>query len=184
MTLAVDRIESTAAERANLLLFAALAGCVSLTARGPNSWRAIALTVGVGASALLAPNDRDQRAPLRVCVTALAVGIAAFAIVRTRSVYLPGVATLAGGAGSLVGAVAEEFFFRRLVYDGLARWGAPIAIIGAALAFAAVHVPVYGFAVLPIDITAGLILGWQRWSTGTVTVPALTHVAANLLVIV
>lgn len=181
MTLAASRVERSVPAREELLLLAALAGCVSLTARGPLSWRALALTFGVGAAAALAPADRKERAPLRICVSAFVLGAGAFLIVRTRSVYLPSVATLAAGAGSLAGAVAEEIFFRRLVYNALARWGAGVAIVGAALAFAAVHVPVYGFAVLPIDITAGLILGWQRRATGTVTVPALTHIVANLL---
>ena len=183
MTLAVDAAPN-ARVRSAWLLVAAAAGCVSLTVRGGSSWRAIWITVGVALAASLAPTHRDTVAPLRSCVFALALGISAFVIVRAQSLSLPQVATLLGGAGSLVGAVAEEIFFRRLVYDALTRWGAPVAIVGAALAFAAVHVPTYGFAVLPIDVTAGLVLGWQRWATGTVTVPALTHVAANVLMIV
>jgi hypothetical protein len=42
-------------------------------------------------------------------------------------------------------------------------------------------VPLYGIAVLPVDLGAGLLLGWQRWATGTWTVPAVTHAAANVL---
>ena len=88
------------------------------------------------------------------------------------------------GAGA-VGAVAEEAFFRRLVYGWLASWGASwgavAAICGSALAFAAIHVPVYGLAVLPIDIAAGLLLGWQRWVTGGWSASGITHVAANLI---
>jgi hypothetical protein len=33
---------------------------------------------------------------------------------------------------------------------------------------------------MPIDFAAGLVLGWQRWATGTWTAPAATHVFANL----
>jgi len=47
--------------------------------------------------------------------------------------------------------------------------------------FAAIHVPVYGFAVLPIDTAAGLLLGWQRWTTGGWSAPGVTHMAANLI---
>ena len=50
-----------------------------------------------------------------------------------------------------------------------------------ALAFAAIHVPVYGLAVLPIDTAAGLLLGWQRWVTGGWSASGITHVAANLI---
>jgi membrane protease YdiL (CAAX protease family) len=85
-------------------------------------------------------------------------------------------------AASVVAAVAEEMFFRRLVYGWLAAtWGAAVAICGSAVAFAAIHVPVYGFAVLPIDTAAGLLLGWQRWMTGGWSASGLTHVAANLI---
>ena len=82
---------------------------------------------------------------------------------------------------SVVAAVAEEMFFRRLVFGWLATWGPAVAICGSALAFAAVHVPVYGLAVLPIDAAAGALLGWQRWITGGWSASGLTHVAANLI---
>ena len=68
---------------------------------------------------------------------------------------------------SVLAAVAEEALFRRVAYGWLARWGVPVAIVGS--------------AVLPVDLGAGLLLGWQRWATGTWTVPAVTHAAANVL---
>jgi hypothetical protein len=37
---------------------------------------------------------------------------------------------------------------------------------------------------LPIDLAAGAVLGWQRWATGSWAVPAVTHVVANLLMVV
>ena len=80
-------------------------------------------------------------------------------------------------------AVAEEAFFRRFVYDALLPGGAALAVGGSALLFALVHVTVYGAWVLPIDVTAGLVLSWQRWATGSWKVPALTHALANLLVV-
>jgi hypothetical protein len=46
-----------------------------------------------------------------------------------------------------------------------------------------VHVTVYGAWVLPIDVAAGAILSWQRWATGSWAVPAITHVVANVLVV-
>ena len=180
MTLAAPRIESRAWTRDHLLLLAAVAGCVSLTARGV-SWRASIITVAVGAAALLAPAISEPRASFRTCVHATALGVGAFLFVRVRLVTLPYAGTMAAGVATVVAAVAEEVFFRRLVYDALSRWGATVAVFGAALAFAAIHIPGYGFKVLPIDIAAGLLLGWQRRITGTVAVPALTHVAANVL---
>ncbi len=84
---------------------------------------------------------------------------------------------------ALLAAVAEEALFRRVAYGGLERWGTTAAVIGSALLFALVHVPLYGTAALPLDLGAGLLLSWQRWASGTWTVPAATHAAANLLAV-
>ena len=45
------------------------------------------------------------------------------------------------------------------------------------------HVPLYGVAAFPVDLGAGLLLSWQRWASGTWTVPAATHTAANVLAV-
>ncbi len=114
---------------------------------------------------------------------ALALGVAAFAVGR-----LLGAGPMFDAAPAVtplllngLAAVAEEAFFRRLLYGLLSPWGRDVALIGSAVAFAAVHVTVWGPAVLPLDLTAGLILSWQRAATGRWTVPAATHVAANVL---
>jgi membrane protease YdiL (CAAX protease family) len=113
-----------------------------------------------------------------------ALGMAAFALGRLLST---GAARPAPMALALVlntlAAVAEEAFFRRLVYGTLLRAGTAAAVIGSAVAFAAVHVTVYGPWVLPLDLAAGLVLSWQRWASGSWHVPAVTHVVANLLVV-
>jgi membrane protease YdiL (CAAX protease family) len=126
------------------------------------------------------PGD-DRRAPLAL---ALGAGLLAFVLGRVL-----------GGGRSLVphhfgyvalvilAAVAEEVFFRRFVYAVLRPGGAALAVGGSAALFAVAHVTVYGWWVLPLDLAAGLVLAWQRWASGTWTVPAITHVAANLLVI-
>jgi membrane protease YdiL (CAAX protease family) len=84
---------------------------------------------------------------------------------------------------SLLAAVAEEALFRRLAYARLERFGAAVAVVGSALLFGLVHVPAYGLSALPVDVGAGLLFGWQRWASGTWTVPAATHAAANALVV-
>jgi hypothetical protein len=80
-------------------------------------------------------------------------------------------------------AVAEEAFFRRLVYGLLEPHGTAVAVAGSAACFAAVHFTVWGAAVLPLDLAAGLFLSWQRAVTGRWSVPAVTHVAANVLAV-
>jgi len=85
---------------------------------------------------------------------------------------------------ALLAAVAEEALFRRAAYGALERHGAAVAVGVTALAFALIHVPLYGWAVLPVDLGAGLLLSWQRWASGTWTVPAATHAVANLVMTV
>ena len=63
-------------------------------------------------------------------------------------------------------AVAEEAFFRRFAYGLAAARGPAVAVVASAAVFAAVHVTVWGWAVLPLDLAAGLVLGWQRWASG------------------
>jgi membrane protease YdiL (CAAX protease family) len=172
-------------------------GLVALASRVPSTW-AVLVTAGVGAVGLLAPvpSPRPVRdthpASAANWLAAVALGLAAMLLaarlpglmgLRPHGAerLVAGAAPAAIGAG-VVAAVAEEIFFRRLVYGWLASsWGAAVAICGSAVAFAAIHVPVYGFAVLPIDTAAGLLLGWQRWMTGGWSASGLTHVAANLI---
>jgi membrane protease YdiL (CAAX protease family) len=78
-------------------------------------------------------------------------------------------------------AVSEEALFRRLLYGRLERFGAPIAIAATAVAFAAIHLPLYGVVALPLDLGAGVLFSWQRFASGSWTAPATTHVAANVL---
>ena len=83
----------------------------------------------------------------------------------------------------MLAAVGEEALFRRFLYDRLARWGPALAVGVTAVAFAAIHVPAYGWAAAPVDLGAGLLLGWQRWASGTWLAPAATHAFANLLAV-
>ena len=78
-------------------------------------------------------------------------------------------------------AVSEEALFRRLLYGKLEHFGAPAAIGVTAVAFAAIHLPLYGVVSLPLDLGAGLLFSWQRFESGSWAAPAATHVAANVL---
>jgi membrane protease YdiL (CAAX protease family) len=123
-----------------------------------------------------APRARETLGPL-------AVGLTAFVLVRAvggglRLPVGPRYAT-----AIVLAPIAEELFFRRFVYGVLRPGGVALAIGGSTVLFAVAHVTVYGWWVLPLDLAAGLILGWQRWASGTWMVPAATHVAANLLIV-
>ena len=176
----------------------AVAGCVALLARpaflpagiDPTA-RLVTLFVVLGLVGALWPVPAG-RLPLpawRVAATALVLGCAAFVVGR---VAMGGPGAEAWAAPLLVrslvlnslAAVAEEAFFRRLVYGLLERWGPAAAVAGSAAAFAVVHVTVWGWWVLPLDLAAGLLLSWQRATSGRWTVPAATHVLANVLALV
>lgn len=94
-------------------------------------------------------------------------------------------------AGSLLGwaavvsvvALAEEVFLRGTLFatvasatSGSTWW--PIMI--TAVAFAVLHVPLYGWGALPLDLAVGVWLGVLRSLTGTVSAPAAAHVVADL----
>jgi membrane protease YdiL (CAAX protease family) len=139
----------------------------------------LAGAIGGVAGATGAPRPLT-RPSLRWPVVVL-VGCAAFACARAIGAVHPGPIWWPAAAAGVIAAVAEEAFFRRLVYGALAAFGPAAAIIGAALLFAAVHAPAYGVGILLIDFAAGIVLGWQRWASGGWSAPAVTHVVANLL---
>jgi len=181
--------------RATVLVVAA--GCALLAARPalvPGRGDPTAVLVGIfvvllaagGLWPLTQPTGRTapRAAGLMAAGPVLAVGLAAFGVGRLVShgaAPLPFTGTVV--ALNTLAAVAEEAFFRRLVYGTLAHHGPVLAGLGSAVLFAAVHVTVYGAWVLPLDLAAGLVLSWQRWATGSWTVPAVTHAVANLLVV-
>jgi len=78
-------------------------------------------------------------------------------------------------------AGAEEAFLRGALFDAVQRrWNVHAAVVVAAVAFAALHVPLYGWHVLPLDLAVGLVLGAARLAAGTWTAPAIAHISADL----
>jgi membrane protease YdiL (CAAX protease family) len=181
---------AVAAPRVAVLVVAA--GCALLTARplllgvagaGPAPVLTV-LFLALLAVSLLWPATAGSR-PGAPIPPVLALGIGAFVVGRlltAGSPPAPPATALVVGLNTLA-AVAEEAFFRRLVYGALLAGGPALALTGSAVLFAAVHVTVYGLWVLPLDLAAGVLLGWQRRATGSWAVPAVTHAVANLLVV-
>ena len=175
-------------------VLAVAAGCGVLTARpllvglagaGPGPVL-VSLFLALLAVGLLWPASGEARAAGRA-VPVLLLGLGAFALGRVLAAGSPAPAappaTAFVVAVNMLAAVAEEAFFRRLVYGALLAGGPTAALVGSSVLFAAVHVTVYGLWVLPLDLAAGLLLGWQRQATGSWLVPAVTHAFANLLVV-
>lgn len=158
-------------------------GCLALTVRPLATMIGLVVVLVVGAMGVLAPLPPREEEPPGIArwLAVVLLGVATFAIARAVATSASAPATLSAITATVLAAVAEETFFRRLVYGWLARWGLAIAIGGAAVTFAAVHIPGYGGYVLPLNLAAGILFGWQRWATGGWLAPALTHAAANLL---
>jgi membrane protease YdiL (CAAX protease family) len=78
-------------------------------------------------------------------------------------------------------AVVEELLLRGALYERLRRWrGQTPAIAITAIAFALLHVPLYGWHVVVLDLAVGVWLGTLRAVSGSVTAPALAHTLADL----
>ena len=142
------------------LLFAGLllAMAFAVGTRVPLSPRAVAL--GVAGAALLCAPVAALRGGLAVHDT---TGFVSWAVVVA------------------VVASAEEVFLRGALYDAVASAvDERAAIVVGALAFAALHVPLYGWHVVLLDLVVGLVLGELRRTSGTPGAPAVAHVCADL----
>jgi membrane protease YdiL (CAAX protease family) len=133
---------------------------------------ALAATVPAAPAADLGPATPLVVGLIAVAVVSLLGGTPRYAAIRPAAFVL-----------SVLAAVSEELVFRRALYGWLCRYGPVLAVTATAAAFAVVHVPAYGVNALPVDLGAGLLLSWQRWASGSWTVPAITHVSANVLAV-
>jgi len=155
---------------------------VALAVRPAAPAASLAVAVAVGILGLLAPvppsagDGTDRHRWLAATALGIVAAVAARAMQHSAAPPPFWFAIFA-----ITAAVAEEVFFRRLLYGWLVVCGPVVAIGGAAAVFAAVHVPAYGLSALPVDFAAGMVFGWQRWATGTWSSAAVTHAIANLL---
>ena len=110
-----------------------------------------------------------------LCVPALARHLAFAGAAVSGAGFWPWAAVV------VVVAVAEESLLRGSLYRAVdARAGTVAAIAVTSAAFALLHVPVYGWDVLPLDLAVGVWLGALRAVTGSVAVPAAAHALADL----
>jgi membrane protease YdiL (CAAX protease family) len=173
------------------LLAVAFAGAVVVRVGVAGADGAASIRAGLVFAAVLVLIAYRRCSAPRFGVGAIAIGVAGAAVLMLpvvvtaggRGVTAPGgLATYASwGAATLVVATAEEAFLRGALFDALQRWrGSDVAVVGAAVAFAALHVPLYGWHVVPLDLAVGLGLGGLRLAAGTWTAPAIAHVGADL----
>jgi membrane protease YdiL (CAAX protease family) len=141
----------------------------------------VALAGGKARTAAASPRSRiappDRWIPL-------AVGIGAVVFARAASGAAPPVPITATIVTlNVAAALAEEAFFRGFLFARLRPWGVAVAVAVTAIAFAVIHLPLYGVAALPVDLGAGMLLSWQRAASRTWAAPAATHALANALAV-
>jgi membrane protease YdiL (CAAX protease family) len=82
---------------------------------------------------------------------------------------------------TLLVAAAEEAVLRGILFDHLERVGGLVlAIALTTIGFALMHVPLYGWHVVPLDLAVGLVLAGLRISTRTLAAPIAAHAVADL----
>jgi membrane protease YdiL (CAAX protease family) len=172
------------AARRTGLLVAGFAGAVALRLAVGGPGPAQSPSAGLLFAGALLAVAWAARTRVPVTVPALAQGLAGAALLCVPVALLRLGAPLAGWHGFgrwlvvvAVVATAEEVFLRGTLYDAIADKNLAIAV-GAA-AFALLHVPLYGWHVVPLDFVVGLVLGELRRSSGTSAAPAVAHVGAD-----
>jgi membrane protease YdiL (CAAX protease family) len=78
-------------------------------------------------------------------------------------------------------AVGEEAILRGALFDAIDEAGGLLAaIVITSLAFALIHVPLYGWHVVPLDLGVGVWFVGLRLVSGRVAAPAIAHAIADL----
>ncbi len=122
-----------------------------------------------------------------------AVGIGVAGAAALVALSLVGVPTVVIGARAAAGsllwwmplvslvAAAEELVLRGVLFDAVRERGGVAAAVGVtAVLFAVIHLPLYGFGSLALDVCVGVLLGCLRVISGTVAAPLIAHVLADL----
>jgi membrane protease YdiL (CAAX protease family) len=148
------------------LVFAVLVGGTAVVAGWrPAAPRPIAIATGVAGTL-----------PLCAVPLALRLGGHAFVLGPLPLALLPGWAVLI-----LLISVAEEALLRGALFDVMTLLAGEVAAVAvAAMTFAVLHVPMYGWWAVPIDLAAGVWLGGLRLATRGVAAPSTAHALADL----
>jgi membrane protease YdiL (CAAX protease family) len=152
-----------------------------------------AVTVGIGFGIGLlilgvAGGWRPQAEGRRAVVLGVSGGVAIVGLAMlTRSGGLPSLAPSAPfvpwAVATILVGTAEEAVLRGALFDALGRLtsvGVVGAVVITAAVFALIHVPLYGWQVVPLDFGVGLWLAGFRLATGGIAASAIAHSVADL----
>ncbi|MCG6945755.1 MAG: CPBP family intramembrane metalloprotease [Deltaproteobacteria bacterium] len=82
--------------------------------------------------------------------------------------------------GGILGPVAEELFFRGILYGFLRRWGVIVALVFSTLIFVLCHPISHG---IPVSrLLGGLLFALAYEFTGSLMVPITIHALGNLAI--
>jgi membrane protease YdiL (CAAX protease family) len=81
--------------------------------------------------------------------------------------------------GGLIGPVAEEVFFRGLLFGYLRRWGFPSAVVLTTVLFAALHM---GGAIPYTQIVGGMVFAIAYHTAKSLLAPIVIHCLGNLAI--
>jgi membrane protease YdiL (CAAX protease family) len=85
-------------------------------------------------------------------------------------------------AGVLIGPVAEEIFFRGILYGFLRRWGIPFAVLLSTLLFVMPHAPSFGSAIPITQLIGGILFAVSYEVEKNLLVPITIHCLGNLAI--
>jgi membrane protease YdiL (CAAX protease family) len=88
---------------------------------------------------------------------------------------------VAWGIVTALVVTGEEVLLRGALFRTIDGAAGPLAaVLVTGLAFALMHVPLYGWGVVPLDLGVGIVLGGLRLASGGVAAPAVAHLLADL----
>lgn len=172
-----------------VVLLAGFAGAVVVRASLAGPAGPASTTAGLvfaGMLALLAALAGLRTAVTRRSIVTGLVGLGVLVLPLLVGHHLTDVRPLDAYVGwamaTAVVATAEEALLRGALFDAVERAnGTDAAVVVAAVAFAALHVPLYGWGAVPLDLAVGIALGALRVVARTWTAPAVAHVGADLV---
>ena len=95
--------------------------------------------------------------------------------------FAPASSFLPWAGVTIVVAFAEELVLRGALFEAVAAAAGDLAaVVLTSITFALIHVPLYGWHVVPLDVGVGLWLGGLRLLSGGVAAPATAHAIADL----
>ena len=109
-----------------------------------------------------------------------AIGLNPLTFIHTHLPAKPGDIVIYFLVGGLIGPVAEEGFFRGILYGFCRRWGFPAAIILSTLAFVLAH-PI--FPAIPVtQVVGGILFAVAYEIEKNLVVPITIHVSGNVAI--